>query len=40
MLPDTEAIAVGCLQIIDESGEDCFYASDQFIFVDWLAHSC
>jgi len=34
VLPDEEAIAVGCLRVIDESGEDYLYAKEQFVLVD------
>jgi len=29
-----KAIAVGCLRVIDESGEDYLYAKEQFVVVD------
>jgi len=34
VLPDEQAIAVGCLRVIDESGEDYLYAKEQFVLVD------
>lgn len=34
VLPDEEAIAVGCLRVIDESSEDYLYAQEQFFLVD------
>ncbi|ASC73406.1 hypothetical protein XM38_043730 [Halomicronema hongdechloris C2206] len=34
VLPDENADAVGCLRIIDESGEDYLYTKEQFVFVD------
>jgi hypothetical protein len=34
VLPDEKADTVGCLRVIDESGEDYLYAKDQFVFVD------
>jgi len=34
VLPDEEAIAVGCLRFIDGSGEDYLYAKEQFVLVD------
>lgn len=30
VLPDPKAVAVGCLRVIDESGEDYLYPSDCF----------
>ena len=35
VLPDEQAIAVGCLRVIDESGEDYLYAKEQFVSVDF-----
>lgn len=39
VLPDEQAIAVGCLRVIDESGEDYLYAKEQFVLVDLLEAS-
>ena len=33
-LPDPGAIAVGCLRVIDESGEDYLYPQDRFAIVE------
>ena len=32
-LPDPKAIEVGCLRVIDESGEDYLYPADRFVRV-------
>lgn len=34
ILPDAEAAVVGCLRVIDESGEDYLYAAKRFVVVD------
>lgn len=35
VLPDTKAAAVGCIRVIDESGEDYLYPVDRFVAVDF-----
>lgn len=34
VLPDPQAVEVGCLRIIDNSGEDYLYAAKRFVLVD------
>jgi hypothetical protein len=34
ILPDTKAQAIGCLRVIDESGEDYLYPRDRFELLD------
>jgi hypothetical protein len=34
VLPDAEAAEVGCIRVIDESGEDYLYPADCFASVD------
>jgi hypothetical protein len=34
VLPDAKASEVGCLRVIDESGEDYLYAAKRFVLVD------
>ncbi|NBD17037.1 MAG: hypothetical protein GVY04_13100 [Cyanobacteria bacterium] len=34
ILPDQKASEVGCLRVIDESGEDYLYPQSQFILVE------
>lgn len=34
VLPDPQAVEVGCLRIIDDSGEDYLYAAKRFVLVD------
>ncbi|MCG8364311.1 MAG: hypothetical protein MJA27_13385 [Pseudanabaenales cyanobacterium] len=34
VLPDPKAKAVGCLRVIDESGEDYLYPQNQFVIVE------
>jgi len=34
VLPDTKAVEVGCLRVIDESGEDYLYPASRFVVVD------
>ena len=34
ILPDAEAIEVGCLRVIDDSGEDYLYAAKRFVMVE------
>lgn len=34
VLPDAKAIEVGCLRVIDESGEDYLYPADRFMVLD------
>ncbi len=34
VLPDPQAEAVGCLRIIDDSGEDYLYAAKRFVMVE------
>ena len=35
VLPDAKAASVGCLRVIDESGEDYLYPADRFAAVDF-----
>jgi transposase len=35
VLPDAKAAAVGCIRVIDESGEDYLYPEDRFAAVDF-----
>ena len=35
VLPDLKAAEVGCLRIVDESGEDYLYPADRFAAVDF-----
>lgn len=35
VLPDAKAAAVGCVRVIDESGEDYLYPADRFAPVDF-----
>lgn len=34
VLDDAQAAEVGCLRVIDESGEDYLYAASRFVVVD------
>jgi hypothetical protein len=34
VLPDPKATEVGCLRVIDESGEDYLYSAKRFVLVD------
>ena len=34
ILPDAKAAEVGCLRVIDESGEDYLYSVEQFLILD------
>ncbi|MGE4095910.1 MAG: hypothetical protein AB7G75_34290 [Candidatus Binatia bacterium] len=34
ILPDAKATEVGCLRVIDESGEDYLYPAKQFMVLD------
>ncbi len=34
VLPDSKAAGVGCIRVIDESGEDYLYPADRFAVVD------
>jgi hypothetical protein len=34
ILPDVQGSEVGCLRVIDESGEDYLYAAKRFVLVD------
>ena len=34
VLPDAQADQVGCLRVIDESGEDYLYAAKRFVLVE------
>ena len=34
VLPDGKAAGVGCIRVIDESGEDYLYPADRFVSVD------
>jgi hypothetical protein len=33
-LPDAKAAEVGCLRVLDESGEDYLYAAKRFVMLD------
>jgi hypothetical protein len=33
--PDPKAAEVGCLRVVDESGEDYLYPADRFVAVDF-----
>ena len=35
IVPDTKAAGVGCVRVIDESGEDYLYPADRFVAVDF-----
>ncbi len=35
VLPDRKAPGVGCIRVIDESGEDYLYPADRFVRVDF-----
>ena len=34
ILPDAKAVEVGCLRVIDESGEDYLYPAKRFMVLD------
>ena len=34
ILPDAKAMEVGCLRVIDESGEDYLYPAERFMVLD------
>lgn len=34
ILPDAKAVEVGCLRVIDESGEDYLYPVERFMVLD------
>jgi hypothetical protein len=34
VLPDAKAAEVGCLRVLDESGEDYLYAAKRFVMLD------
>jgi hypothetical protein len=34
ILPDAKAVELGCLRVIDESGEDYLYPTNRFIIVE------
>ena len=34
VMPDTKATDVGCLRVIDDSGEDYLYAAKRFLLVE------
>ena len=34
VLPDAKADEVGCLRVLDESGEDYLYAAKRFVVLD------
>ena len=40
VLPDPKAPEVGCLRVIDESGEDYLYPEDRFVTVDFPENVC
>ena len=35
VLPDAKAAGVGCVRVIDESGEDYLYPAERFVAVDF-----
>ena len=35
VLPDAKAIEVGCIRVVDESGEDYLYPADCFVTVSF-----
>ena len=35
VLPDAKAAGVGCIRVIDESGEDYLHAADRFVMVEF-----
>ena len=35
VLPDAKAAGVGCIRVIDDSGEDYLYPADRFVAVDF-----
>jgi len=35
IVPDTKAAGVGCVRVVDESGEDYLYPADRFVAVDF-----
>ena len=35
VLPDAKAAGVGCIRVIDESGEDYLYPAERFVAVDF-----
>ncbi len=35
VLPDRKAAGVGCIRVMDESGEDYLYPADRFVTVDF-----
>ena len=35
ILPDAKAAELGCLRVVDESGEDYLYPTDRFVPVDF-----
>ena len=37
IVPDPNAAGVGCVRVIDESGEDYLYPADRFVVVDFPA---
>ena len=40
VLRDPKASEVGCLRVIDESGEDYLYPEDRFVTVDFPENVC
>jgi hypothetical protein len=38
ILPDPKATEVGCIRVIDESGEDYLHPADRFVTVDFPEH--
>src|SRR2546422_509798 len=34
VLPDAKAAGVGCIRVVDESGEDYLYPENRFVMVD------
>jgi hypothetical protein len=38
VLPDSTAAEVGCIRVINESGEDYLYPADRFVAVDFPQH--
>ena len=38
VLPDPKAAELGCVRVIDDSGEDYLYPADRFVAVDFPRH--
>ena len=37
VVPDAKAAGVGCVRVIDESGEDFLYPADRFVMLDFAS---